>query len=54
MVLPFGYGVTSPNLGGNDNLDSDFDGETMSTGLYTLPANGSITHIDIGLVGGPT
>ncbi len=54
VVLPFGYGVTSPNLGGNDNLDSDFDGETMSTGLYTLPANGSITHIDIGLVGGPT
>ena len=48
-----GYGMTAPNAGGNDNLDSDCDDEDLVTGAITVTATSAIDHVDGGFSGGP-
>ena len=42
------FGLTGMDQGGNDNLDSDFDGEDARTVNFVFPSNGSISNIDAG------
>ena len=49
IIPPPTYGLTGKDLGGNENIDSDFDGEDMRTDNFVFPNNGSFTHIDGGM-----
>src|SRR5690606_3893504 len=48
FVLPYGYGFTKANQGGNDELDSDADPATGKTASFTL--NADKLDLDAGLV----
>ncbi len=49
IIPPPTYGLSGKDLGGNENVDSDFDGEDMRTDNFVFPNNGSFTHIDGGM-----
>ncbi len=54
ITPPNGYGLTSPNMGGDELMDSDFDNSNgfMTTGLYSLSPGDQVPHVDAGLVFG--
>ena len=51
---PFGYGMTTPHVGGNDTMDSDVDGShgPGTTNIISLNSGDEIPTIDAGLVFG--
>ena len=52
VVLPAGFGITSPDAGGDDNVDSDFDGESLATPVFFF-TGASDNSWDAGLVAAP-
>jgi hypothetical protein len=47
-VPPFGFGLVTPNVGSDDTSDSDFDGESTSTPIFSFPSNGTNADVDAG------
>ncbi|MEM7128672.1 MAG: SdrD B-like domain-containing protein, partial [Chloroflexota bacterium] len=53
--VPTGYGITTPDLGGDDALDSDLDGLARTITFQILPGTGNNNTWDAGLFStGPT
>ncbi|MEM1119378.1 MAG: SdrD B-like domain-containing protein [Bacteroidota bacterium] len=50
VVDAFGYAFTTPNVGGNDGIDSDFDPNTNMSPVVTLNENDVILTVDLGLI----
>jgi hypothetical protein len=48
VIPPSSFTLTSPDAGG-DQIDSDFDPETMATPVFVFPANGANYTIDAGV-----
>jgi hypothetical protein len=48
VVRPAGFVLTQSNAGGNDTLDSDFHDADLRSPSFSMPVNGTITHIDAG------
>ena len=49
VIPPFLYSLTMKDVGSDDTRDSDFDGETTTTDVFSFDG-GTILHIDAGFV----
>ncbi len=49
FVLPAGYLFSPQDQGGDDDLDSDANTSTGTTGIITAVRNATLTHIDAGI-----
>jgi len=52
VVPPAGYGITDPNVGGDDSIDSDITGSNgpQTSDFYTMESGEHQPNIDIGLI----